>query len=167
MNTQTQTSQNLYAKLYAKLYEVVRLRHGDLKELSDLWLTITNFVDVVKKTMSQSWYDAHRDMTLHEFLINRLVWSDKAVFHCREFVFQPSSFVTCVERKKNEILNDVLSDPKHDLIIELLIDLLNYMPEDLTLRELETIATIINDIINYCETRGYSPDDLIDDCLSK
>ena len=166
MNTRTNTQTSQIPHLYAKLYEVVRLRHGDLKELSDLWLTITNFVDVVKKTMNQSWYDAHRDMTLHEFLINRLVWSGKAVFHCPEFEFLSSSFVMCVERKKNEILNDVLSDPKHDLIIELLMDLMNYVSEDLTFSELETIATIINDIIGYCETRGYSPDDLIDDCLS-
>jgi hypothetical protein len=123
--TQGKTQIHVYGDLVAVVKKYVKLRYNDLKELGDLSLTIENFIEVIKKTMGQMWYDAHVDMTL----------------------------------------DDVLHDLKHDDVIDFVLDLRNWGLENLTFMELETICTIINDIIDYCMKRGYGPDDSIDDCF--
>ncbi len=179
MNTQTQNpnpspvtgyqgktqTQGIYGDLVAVIKKYVKLRYNDLKELGDLSLTIENFIEIIKKTMGQMWYDAHVDMTLRDLLIERLMWSGKAVFHCPEYRQEVAEFRKCVEERADEILDDVLHDPKHDDIIDFVLDLRNYVKFSSTLMELETISTIINDIIDYCMKRGYGPDDSIDDCF--
>jgi len=160
-NTQTQVYGQVYGDLVAVVKKYVKLRHNDLKELSDLSLTIENFIEIVKKTMGQIWYDTHVDMTLRDLLIDRLMWSGKAVFHCPEYV----EIRKCVEERADEILDDVLHSPNYDDVIDFVLDLRNWGLENLTFMELETISTIINDIIDYCMRRGYGPDDSIDDCF--
>lgn len=162
MGENTEEVPQIYKDLLATVKKYVRLHHNDLKELSDLWLTIANFIETAKKTMGYAWYENHKDMTLHDLLIERLMWSGKAVFHCPEYV----EIRNCVEERADEILDDVLHDPKHDLIIDLLMDLKYWGLESLTFREIETINTIINDVIGYCMERGYGPDDSLDDCFS-
>jgi len=159
-------NQNPTQTQIATIRKYVKLRHGDLKELSDLQLTIMNFIDVVKEKMSQTWYEMHMDMTLHEFLVERLMWSGKAVFHCPEYEFLTNGFRKCVEERADKILNEVLYDPEHEDMIDFVLELKDWGLEDLTFRELETISTIIDDIIGYCRKRGYDPDDSLDDCFS-
>jgi len=159
--TQGNTQAQVYSDLVAVVKKYVKLRHNDLKELSDLSLTIENFIEIVKKTMGQIWYDTHVDMTLRDLLIERLMWSGKAVFHCPEYV----EIRKCVEERADEILDDVLHSPNYDDVIDFVLDLRNWGLENLTFMELETISTIINDIIDYCMRRGYGPDDSIDDCF--
>ncbi len=170
MQTQTQTqnlspvtgqTQGIYGDLVAVVKKYVKLRYNGLKELSDLSLMIENFIEIIKKTMGRMWYDAHVNMTLHDLLIERLMWSGKAVFHCPEYV----EIRKCVEERADEILDDVLHDPKHDNVIDFVLNLRNWGLENLTFMELETISTIINDIIGYCMKRGYGPDNSIDDCF--
>jgi hypothetical protein len=115
----------IYKDLLSTVKKYVRLHHNDLKELSDIWLTIVNFIDTVK----EAWYENHRDNLL--------------------------------EKRADEILHD----PKYDLVIDLLMDLKYWGLGNLTFMELETINTIISNIIGYCMERGYGPDDSLDECL--
>ena len=161
---ETQTSQ-IYSDLVAVLRKYVRLRYNDIKELGDLSLMIENFVDTVKEKMSQTWYENHMNMTLRDLLIERLIWSGKATFHCSEYELLTDEFRKCVEERVDEILDDVLRDPKHDPIIDFLVDLKYWELEKLTFMELETVNTIINEVLDYCMDRGYGPDDTLEDCL--
>ena len=162
---QTQVSQ-IYADLATIIKKYVKLRHNDIKELGDLSLMIENFIDTVKEKMSQTWYDAHIDMTLRDLLIERLIWSGKATFHCSEYELLTDEFRKCVEEKMDMILNDVLTDPSHDDTIDFVLDLRYWGLENLTFMELETVNTIINEVLDYCMDRGYGPDDTLSDCFS-
>jgi len=161
---QTQVSQ-IYSDLVAVLRKYVRLRYNDIKELGDLSLMIENFIDVIKEKMSQTWYENHLDVKLWDFLIERLMWSGKAIFYCQKYVPFTGEFRKCVEERVDEILDDVLRDPKHDPIIDFLVDLKYWELEKLTFMELETVNTIINEVLDYCMDRGYGPDDTLEDCL--
>ena len=124
-NQVSQVYSQVYKDLLATVKKYVKLRYSDLKELSDIWLTVQNLIDTVKKTMGQAWYEEHKD----------------------------------------NILSNLLEERADKLIVDLLADLRYWGLESLTFMELETISTIINDVIGYCVERGYGPDDLIDECL--
>ena len=159
----------VYSSLLRFLRETIKLRHGDFKELSDVYLTIVNFIDAVERKMSKWWLDAHIDITVDSYMTIFAELTGLGMHYCSQYcgVICSPEYFRCVEKHRDAIITEYRERGKatkdDEVIIDLYLDIKEWGLDKLSFRELKTLAEIINNVVGYYTKHAYGPDDKIDE----
>ena len=163
----------VYLSLLKFLRDTIKLRHGDFKELSDVYLTIVNFTDAVEKEMFKSWFDKHLDVTVDSYMTLFAELTGLGMHYCSQYcgVTRSPEYFKCVEEHRDEIIREFYTERKPSetqaVIISLYFDLKEWGLDKLSFRELQTLAKVIEDVVEYYREHGYGADDKIDEVIGK
>ena len=161
----------VYTSLLEFLRNTIKLRHGDFKELSDVYLTIVNFLDAVKKKMSGSWLDAYLDTTVDSYMTLFAELTGLGMHYCSQYcgVTCSPEYFKCIREHRDVIINEFYTERnpsrEEQIIIELYRDIKEWGLDNLSFRELQTLAKMIEDVLRYYRERDYGPDDKIDEVM--
>jgi len=163
----------VYLSLLKFLRDTIKLRHGDFKELSDVYLTIVHFTDAVEKEMSKWWLDKHLDITVDSYMTLFAELTGLGMHYCSQYcgVTCSPEYFRCIDEHKEDIIQEFYRDRKpsktQDVIISLYFDIKEWGLSKLSFRELQTLAKIIEDVVEYYRKHGYGADDKIDEVIDK
>jgi len=163
----------VYSSLLRFLRDTIKLRHGDFKELSDVYLTIVNFINAVERDTGKWWFDGHLGVTVDSYMTLFAILTGLGMHYCWQYcgVTCSPEYYKCIEEHRDVIINEFYREHnpsgEKQIIIELYRNIKEWGLDKLSFRELQTLAKIIEDVVGYYREHGYGADDKIDEVIDK
>jgi hypothetical protein len=161
----------VYASLLRFLRSAIKLRHGDFKELSDVYLSIVNFVDAVEKRMGKQWLDGHLGVTVDSYMTLFAELTGLGMHYCSQYcgVTCSPEYFKCIEEHRDDIIHEFHREGNpsetEDVITSLYFDIKEWGLDKLSFEELQTLAKVIEDVVGYYRKHGYGADDKINEVI--